>query len=326
MHPDTFRAVKRNRWSGKFLYLQLGMYDLRRNQVARIAFIADQKGVVQMTEVKAKVGGVAVLPCDNNIHSDNPLKHYNVYWQKVIGKNKTDQVAISYWKGREDAKHPNYQYRTTMDLQNFTLWISSVKVSDEGRYKCIILEEGTNSIYLSVDIYLSVVADFSRPVINVDIHANTCGSALLILRCCSHGGYPEPTISGLLNNNEVEWKPISVLDNQKNLFNITGYLELNNVTEDIFFRCIVSYSGFHVSTSYNCTIPKECSAVIPLSSWIVIAAGVSLAFFVVVAALANIQCCKRHTSLCYARSHQPVARSEVNSTALTPLQPSSGTS
>nr|XP_056714174.1 T-lymphocyte activation antigen CD80 [Euleptes europaea] len=239
-----------------------------------------KSGVVQMTEVKAKVGGVAKLPCGYNIHSDNPLKRYGVYWQKFVGKGQTDQVALSYWEGKKDKIDPIYQNRTTMDQRNLTLWISSVKVSDEGKYTCLILKD---PLYRR-ELYLSVEADFSNPIINVTRHA--CGSALVTLRCSSYGGYPKPNMSGLLNNKEVEWTPHSVSDNQTELINITSEWE-HNVTEDIFFQCTVSYPGF--SASASCTIPKECPVVKPPSHWIMIAVSVSLACAVVVAALANIQ-------------------------------------
>ncbi|KAL8190700.1 UNVERIFIED_CONTAM: hypothetical protein K2H54_059519 [Gekko kuhli] len=111
------------------------------------------QGIAQMTVVKAKVGEVATLPCVNNIRLDKPLERYNVYWQKVVGPGQTDQVVISYWNGQEDRKDPNYEKRTTMDQQNLTVWISSVKMSDEGIYKCIILN---NTTYHS-QLYLSVV-------------------------------------------------------------------------------------------------------------------------------------------------------------------------
>ncbi|XP_054830399.1 T-lymphocyte activation antigen CD80 [Eublepharis macularius] len=277
---------------------------------------------VQMTTVKAKVGEVAALPCKHNIHLDNPLKYYNVYWQKVIGYDKRDHVALSYWQGKEDTKHPDYQNRTKMDQQNFTLWISPVKVSDEGKYKCIILSNSTDFSALN----LSVVADFSKPVIHAEIPPNACGSTLLTLRCSSHGGYPKANMSGLLNNETVEWIPIFIPDNQTELFNITSNLQ-QNLTGDILFQCSVSYPGFQTSTSYNFTIPKECSVVNPLPHWIVIASSVILVCLVVVAALANIQCCKRQRSCCHTTSHQSMEISEINAgAALTPLQLSSHTS
>lgn len=98
--------------------------------------------------------------------------------------------------------------------------------------------------------FLSPAADFSKPTIHADPPVATCGSTLLILTCSSHGGYPAPTMSGLLNNNKVEWSHTFTFDNQTGLINITSSLQLN-VTEDIFVLCSVSYSGFQVSTSYN---------------------------------------------------------------------------
>lgn len=108
-----------------------------------------------MKDVIAKVGEVATLPCDYNIPEDNPLKHYTVYWQKYIGSGLLDKVAIAYHEGKEDKKDPYYQHRTTMDQRNFTLWISSVKVSDEGQYTCYIFKNGSKIHH--TDLHLSVV-------------------------------------------------------------------------------------------------------------------------------------------------------------------------
>ncbi|XP_077198419.1 T-lymphocyte activation antigen CD80-like [Paroedura picta] len=272
-------------------------------------------GMAQMTTVKAKVREVATLPCDNNIHLDTSLKHYNVYWQKDVGSGHEDLVVFAYWKGNKLKNDAKYMNRTTMDQQNFTLWIAPVKVSDEGKYKCIILKN-TSRVSLTT-LSLTVMAEFSKPVIEMDPPA--CGSTLLILTCSSHGGYPKPTMTGLLNNNKVEWDPISTSDNQTQLFNITSNFQ-HNVTEDVVFLCSVSSPGFQTSTSYNYTIPKECPVEKPLLHWIAIVPSVIVCIGVVVA-LANIQCCKRHESLSHTTSHQPVARREdITGAALTPLQ------
>lgn len=105
-----------------------------------------------MKTVKAKVGEIATLPCEYNPYLNNPPKHFIVYWQRFIGFGQTDQVAISYWHGKRDREDEHFTNRTTMDELNFTLWISPVKVSDEGKYKCIILNETARSTELDLSV------------------------------------------------------------------------------------------------------------------------------------------------------------------------------
>lgn len=108
----------------------------------------------QMLEVTAKVGDVATLPCSYEMPADKSLTFFNVYWQKHVNDYESDLVVKSYTNGKEDLQYPAYVNRTRVDPQNFTLWISSVKVADEGRYRCIVIlkdnKEHENVLYLSV--------------------------------------------------------------------------------------------------------------------------------------------------------------------------------
>ncbi|XP_061483989.1 T-lymphocyte activation antigen CD80 isoform X2 [Rhineura floridana] len=270
-------------------------------------------GTVQIT---AKVGNVATLPC--NYKMEEPLTSYMIYWQKTVHAGVSDLVVIAYSHGNEtSSRNILYLNRTRMDEKNLTLWISSVKVSDEGEYKCVIILHENH--IRNEHVYLSVEGDVSKPIIHVDVPHNACGPTELTLRCSSHGGYPQPEMSGFINNETVQWTYTSTSDNQTKLFNITGHLELN-VSEDILVQCLVGYRRFQVSTNLS-LLPKECPTVPPSprsppSHGIVIASVVILIFLVAVIGLTTFLQSRKHTL-----SHQPVATLEM-----TPQKLSNGTS
>lgn len=103
--------------------------------------------------------------------------------------------------------------------------------------------------------FSSSSADFSTPIIRVDIPPKACGPAMLTLTCSSYGGYSKshrPEVFGLLNNETVEWKITSnVSDNETKLLTITSTLQLNVTQEDLFILCSVGYPGSKVSTNYS---------------------------------------------------------------------------
>ncbi|XP_044298443.1 T-lymphocyte activation antigen CD86 isoform X1 [Varanus komodoensis] len=260
-------------------------------------------GILPMT---AEVGDEVKLPCKFKIPSHTSLKSYIVYWQKHI-EGRKDLVAIAYKDGKEmsDSKDPYYINRTRMNEQNFTLFISSVKVSDKGTYKCIIILESDkiSETYVS----LSVIAAFSKPKIYAE-QFNACGPTQLTLRCFSYGGYPEPTMSGLINNETVEWSYTSIPDNQTELFNITGILTLN-FTEDSVVHCSVM-SNFNVST--NQRITRKCPSAVPSSQLFVIPICLVAVVGPIMLLLYHIVH-KRSRSSCRTSHNQPVLKVEMTS-------------
>ncbi|KAH0624923.1 hypothetical protein JD844_032852, partial [Phrynosoma platyrhinos] len=233
--------------------------------------------------VIAKVGDEIKLPCNSGIRpADISLALHYIYWQIKVKNEDTDRVVISYALGTEehDSKHPHYRNRTRMNEKNFTLSISPVKVSDEGTYRCVILKDrkiGDGSINLTV------VAHFRKPAIYVETPPNTCGPTQLTLSCSFHEGYPAPKMLGSINNETVEWNYTVTFDNQTELYNVTGQMQIN-VTEDIFVQCSAVYAGFKESVNLTWSIPKECPLPLPPASpplhGIIIASSVIFIFLV----------------------------------------------
>ncbi|XP_062831024.1 V-set domain-containing T-cell activation inhibitor 1 isoform X1 [Anolis carolinensis] len=230
--------------------------------------------------VTAKVGDEAKLPCNcHKKYTVNELKTYTIYWQKPVGNGKKDLVVIAHRDGKDEPnrKDQRYQNRTKMNEQNLTLSIFSVQASDKGTYKCIIItNEGTDE----ESVNFSVVADFSKPNIYAEI-PNGCDLTQLTLRCSSHGGLNKDfKMLGSINNKTEKWTVSSTTDNQTELLNVTGYMQLN-VTENIVVQCSVVYAGIQISANFTWSISKECLLTAPPHG-IIIASSVILVFLVAV--------------------------------------------
>ncbi|XP_034972442.2 T-lymphocyte activation antigen CD80 [Zootoca vivipara] len=266
-------------------------------------------GCSDTVPVTAKVGGVATLPC--NYKMQQPLASYRIYWQKYVGPGISDLVVIAYSNGEENTvKDIHFQNRTKMDEKNLTLWISGVNVSDQGKYKCIILlkEEHKGEKW----VHLSVSADYRKPVIHVS--HNPCGPAQLTLMCSSHGGYPEAEMSWLVNNETVRYSYMtSIYDNYTKSFNITGNLQ-QNVSEDILVQCQIHYSGLQVSTDYHLSIEKcpNPSPPPPPHGFITASIVILVVLALVIVPTTFLRCRRRK----HMTSHQPVAASEITSQQL----------
>uniref|UniRef100_A0A8C0GIR3 CD80 molecule n=1 Tax=Chelonoidis abingdonii TaxID=106734 RepID=A0A8C0GIR3_CHEAB len=209
------------------------------------AFFAQEK-----KEFKAKLGERALLPCCRELPSPESLYNYRVYWQTI----QTEVIqAYSGGKPVPDSVPVNSKYvnRTEMDLQNLTLLISPVELSDNNTYECIVqvLENGAYRRACAKLVALVVVADFSKPVISAEVPKDACGSTEVMVTCSSHGGFAEPRVSGILNNMSVNWQT-NLSDSKDSLYNVTAKLQLN-LTEEIFLTCTVEYDVYKVSSNYT---------------------------------------------------------------------------
>ncbi|XP_066477380.1 T-lymphocyte activation antigen CD80 [Tiliqua scincoides] len=246
-------------------------------------------GTDQMHEITigepviTKVGDVAKLSCGYKISGS--LKPYKIYWQKHE-KDKVDVVITAYVDGKENVslKNPHFLNRSKMDEQDLTLSIFPVKVSDRGEYHCVIIRNF--DIQRQCIVNLSVRADFSAPVITLS--PSRCWQASLKLTCSSHGGYPEPKMSGFVSSDpSLEWIYHSTYDNKTQCFNIEGYL-LINMTEEIIINCTVGYPGFQLSTILN--VSRDCPLEQPPSHGVTIAIAVILTFVTLIVLTILFRC------------------------------------
>ncbi|NWV70229.1 CD80 protein, partial [Malurus elegans] len=208
---------------------------------------------LQEKVIRSKVGEKVSLPCCHEIPSSESLHKYRVYWQKNI----TD-VVLAYSEGNMISKHKRYQQRTEMDPRNLTLWISPVEILDNGSYQCVV--QRNSMVVCGQSITLFVTADFSNPNITAEVTADSCDLTEMVIVCSSHGGFPKPKISGVLNNVSVEWNASWMSKSSLSPYNVTGKLLLN-VTKDVNITCSVEHNGFVKSTSLflkktnNCVVP-----------------------------------------------------------------------
>ncbi|NXE91990.1 CD80 protein, partial [Menura novaehollandiae] len=200
--------------------------------------------------VKSKVGEKVSLPCCHEIPSSETLQNYRVYWQK----NVTD-VVLAYSEGNVIDSHKLYQNRTEMDPWNLTLWISPTEILDNGSYQCVV--QRNSVVVCDKPVILIVTADFSKPNITAEVSSSSCESTEMVITCSSHGGFPKPTISGVLNNMSVEWNATLVSKSKFSPYNITGKL-VHNVTKDINITCSVEYNGLAKSTSLLLKKTNDC--------------------------------------------------------------------
>ncbi|XP_029435168.1 T-lymphocyte activation antigen CD80 isoform X2 [Rhinatrema bivittatum] len=212
-------------------------------------FLFSSSGDGKTVNVQSKVGKEVELPCSYNLLSVDSLKTHRVYWQKGL------KVAAAYLNGGEDKthQHPDYLNRTTLRISNLSLVFSHTRAPDEGLYDCMVFQlDQMKSSELKHEsrVLLSLVADFSKPVISESRVAASNGIPLVNLTCSSRGGYPEPRI--FWNS----WKEIpssteSLLqDPRTGLYNVSSTLSLT-VTEDLNLTCSVAYTGLQTSSDYQ---------------------------------------------------------------------------
>ncbi|KAL0194930.1 hypothetical protein M9458_008502, partial [Cirrhinus mrigala] len=144
--------------------------------------------------VFAVAGEDVILPCSVKLKTS--VVNMRVGWFRLDQK---DSQLVHLYENHEDRNTDqiqSYRGRTKLNHQelqrgNASLKISSVRVSDEGRYKCIIQ---STSWYDDATLNVSVEAVGRPPVITVDGVDHSGG---LHLHCESEGWYPEPDLEWL---------------------------------------------------------------------------------------------------------------------------------
>ncbi|NWU65919.1 CD80 protein, partial [Pterocles burchelli] len=253
--------------------------------------------------VKSKVGEKVGLPCCHEIPSSESLHNYRVYWQK-----NTTEVVLAYAEGKKISQNEHYDNRTGFDDRNFTLWISPVKILDNGTYQCVVqhLRSSQNPVVVCDEpVAVFVTADFSKPDVTAEVSTNSCESTETVVRCSSHGGFPKPKISGALNNVSVVWNANWVSESSLSPYNVTGKLWLN-MTKDAIITCSVEYNGFAKSTSLLLKKTNDCGVpTVPPSYNVITASSIIIVIFLLAITLAArylprhvcSHCCKPQDSV-----------------------------
>ncbi|XP_051901498.1 CD276 antigen-like [Pristis pectinata] len=148
----------------------------------------------QLTVVGLK-GEPVTLPCvdkDGRPSSPNTL----VSWQKG-----NEMVHVQNGRGRlREQQDAVYRNRTGMDAQgfsqgNFSLTFGPLRLADEGKYQCIVLEEPQRDKLHNAEVRLYVGASYSTPSIVGPPLGDTSPGDVVNLTCLSSGGYPQPVVN-----------------------------------------------------------------------------------------------------------------------------------
>ncbi|NWI67325.1 CD80 protein, partial [Todus mexicanus] len=229
--------------------------------------------------VKSKMGEKVGLPCYYEIPITESFHNYRVYWQK-----NTIEVVLAYAEGKKISDNKQYDNRTELDQRNLTLWISPVEIMDNGSYQCVV-QSLTEPVVVRL-VNLFVTADFSEPNVTTEVFASSCESTEMVVRCSSHGGFPEPKISAAINNETVMWNDTSVSQSSLSLYSVTAVL-WHSVTKDVSFTCSVEYSGLVKSTTLplkkagDCIVPPA-----PAPYHVITASSIIIIIFLLAVALA----------------------------------------
>ncbi|XP_033867589.1 T-lymphocyte activation antigen CD86-like [Acipenser ruthenus] len=198
--------------------------------------------------LQASVRGEAELPCT--------LPHQqNVSSEDVMYIQKMNSVVFELYKGKEKSEHQDklFTNRTWLDAAGGSVWLKDIRTADEGLYGCFILRAGS---VLSSQIELSVVANFSVPVISLSPTGPVNYGDVVNLTCTSNNGYPNASLHWIVNTENLivqedyfsvtsDW----IQDPETKLFNLTSVLNIN-VTTDLMILCSLYNSTLNNSLIY----------------------------------------------------------------------------
>ncbi|XP_047012430.1 butyrophilin subfamily 1 member A1 isoform X4 [Ictalurus punctatus] len=181
----------------------------------------------------AVAGEDLVLPCF--IKPNTSAVHMTVEWIRV-----EDVVSLVHlYKDHEDRNEKqaqSYRGRTSLfkeELQkgNASLKLSSLRVSDEGKYKCLIEDK---SWYDDITVHVTVKVLGSHPVITMESYDHSGGINLV---CESRGCKPEPEV--LWMNREGDTLPAgdTKIHRDTEGFSVKDRITVSDYSESNMFYC-----------------------------------------------------------------------------------------
>ncbi|XP_047242140.1 putative selection and upkeep of intraepithelial T-cells protein 1 homolog isoform X2 [Girardinichthys multiradiatus] len=142
-------------------------------------------------QVVAFAGGNIILPCSLNIPADDDVP--TVEWSKMVGLKSS--IVFLYRDGCEtfEMKDLDFEYRTSLIMRdvksgNVSLRISGVKLSDNGTYRCLIIQKNGTKEETKVELVVAAVSD---PRLSV-VFAN---SSRVTLECAALCWMPAPLMT-----------------------------------------------------------------------------------------------------------------------------------
>ncbi|XP_053089229.1 butyrophilin subfamily 1 member A1-like [Pangasianodon hypophthalmus] len=160
------------------------LYSVMESQSERLQVVGPEASLV------AVAGKDLVLPC--YIKPSTSAVNMTVQWLRLEAEDLLVHLYNDH-KDRNEDQAQSYRRRTSLfkeELQkgNASLKLSTLRVSDEGEYKCFIEDKSWSD---DITIYVIVNAQGSHPVIMMESYDNSGGINLV---CESRGWKPEPDV------------------------------------------------------------------------------------------------------------------------------------
>ncbi|KAI3375973.1 hypothetical protein L3Q82_016506 [Scortum barcoo] len=231
---------------------------LRFHLVASLLFCCSGASSVHgpPQQVLAFAGEDVILPCSFNVTARNDFP--TVEWSK---EGLQPDVIFLYRDGCEtyEMKNPDFQYRTSLIVKelknrNVSLRISSVRLSDEGKYKCMKLWKDAPREITTVTL---VVVAVSEPKLSV-VSAESGG---VTLQCEANCWLPKPEISLLDDQGNIipAEEPRRVRDDS-GCYILTRKVTLRDATKRV--TCRVHQPEINLTRTTEILIPA-CLRVTP---------------------------------------------------------------
>ncbi|XP_026095691.1 butyrophilin-like protein 10, partial [Carassius auratus] len=228
--------------------------------------------------VFAVAGEDVILPC--SVKPSISVVDMRVEWFRSDLKNS--QLVHLYEDHEDRNTNQSYRGRTKLNHEELqrgdaSLKLSSVQVSDEGRYKCLIQSKSWSD-YASLDI--SVEAVGSPPVITVDGFDQSGG---LHLQCESEGWNPEPFLEWL--NSEGASLSSETTEMQRNTdgFSVKHTITVQHIDDKIHCRVRLRHHMLEtlIVTSSKSFNPWRTLIILStIAAVLVVISGILLAAFV----------------------------------------------
>ncbi|TKS93371.1 Butyrophilin subfamily 3 member A3 [Collichthys lucidus] len=235
---------------------------------------AQPEGAVPFQTVVTLVGEDVILPC--HLQPAMDIVSESMEW----GRLDLEPRFVHVWYGGQNYlvnQNPSYKGRTSVSGDNlkrgdFSLKLSAVKHSDQGKYRCHFPSRDQTS---NVEL---VVGSVSSPVI-AGININ---SSKLVLQCESKGWYPEPEVFWLdAEGNLLSAGPTETVRGPDDLYTVSSRL---TVEKSDSFTCRVQQKNINQTRETHIQISADyfgatCSSatrvgiiVVPLLMFILAAA------------------------------------------------------
>ncbi|XP_047454091.1 butyrophilin subfamily 3 member A2-like [Mugil cephalus] len=226
--------------------------------------------------IVALVGADIVLPC--HLQPAIDASDMTVEWSRP----DLDPRFVLVWRDAQDLqsrKHPSFRSRTSLfthELKqgNISLKLSSVKLPDQGTYRCFAPELNRDATAQLV------VGAASSPVILMS-RGGGGGVGGVVLQCESRGWYPEPEVLWLdTEENLLCAGPPETVRGPDHLYTVSSRVTVDK-RHNNSFTCRVQQNNIHQTREAHIHVPDDfflssSSSAVPLITGLAVSLAVSI--------------------------------------------------